>query len=171
MADGGAGDAAARGEQATIAFESRAVRSLVELHERELPAFVATWRRFVQSGKPMPEALGDPAFASSDHLVAHVLGAARSYLLWVWEVLERPIEGLPLTRDPTIIVPRLDAFMAETLEGWRRHLAPLEDSQLAPKQYLSRWGEPHTIEQLLEHAVVHPMRHRIQLERIMDSDH
>jgi hypothetical protein len=27
--------------------------------------------------------------------------------------------------------------------------------------------ELHEIEQMLEHAVVHPMRHRIQLERLM----
>jgi len=150
-----------------MAFRSRAVRSLVELHERELPAFLATWRAFVQSGRAMPEAHGDPDYESPDRLVSHVQGSARSYLLWVWEVLERPIEGLPLIRDHTIIVPRLDAFMAETLEGWRTHLAPLENEHLAPRQYLSRWGEPHTIEQMLEHAVVHPMRHRIQLERIL----
>jgi len=150
-----------------MAFRSRAVRSLVELHERELPAFLATWRRFVESGKPMPEAHGDSDYESPDRLVAHVQGSARSYLLWVWEVLERPIEGLPLIRDHTLIVPRLDAFMAETLEGWRTHLAPLENGQLSPRQHLSRWGEPHTIEQMLEHAVVHPMRHRIQLERIL----
>lgn len=149
------------------AFRSRAVRSLTELHEHELTAFATTWQRFAASGKPLPDARGDANFESPEKLVSHVHAAARSYLLWIWEKLERPIEGLPLVRDPAIIVPRLDAFMAETLDSWRRHLAPLEDEQLSPKQYLSRWGEPHTIEQMLEHAVVHPMRHRIQLERIL----
>lgn len=148
-------------------FKSRAVYSLMELQERELLAFMPVWQRFVASGLPMPEAHGDASYASADHLMAHVQGAARSYLLWIWEMLERPIEGLPLTRDPAVIMPRLDAFMAETLDGWRVHLAALEDAQLGPKQYLSRWGEPHTTEQMLEHAVVHPMRHRIQLERLM----
>ena len=148
-------------------FRSRGVRSLVELHERELQEFVSIWRRFVASGKPMPEARGDPHYAGREQLVAHVQAAARSYLLWIWEVLEQPIENLPLIRDADVIVPRLDEFMAETLDGWRRHLAPLEDDQLSPRQYLSRWGEPHTIEQMLEHAVVHPMRHRIQLGRIL----
>ena len=148
-------------------FKSRAVQSLVELHDKELRAFVATWRRLVASGKPMPEARGDASYQSAEHLVAHVQGAARSYLLWIRLQLEKPIEDLPLTRDPAVIVPRLDAFLEETLDGWRRHLAPLEDEELAPRQYISRWGEPHTIEQMLEHAVVHPMRHRIQLERIL----
>ena len=148
-------------------FRSRAVRSLVELHQGELTDFVATWRRFVAAGKPMPEARGDANFESRERLVAHVQGAARGYLHWIWEKLERPIQDPPLIRDATVIVPRLDEFLAETLAGWRRHLAPLEDDQLSPHQYLSRWGEPHTIEQMLEHAVVHPMRHRIQLERIL----
>ena len=151
------------------AFRSRAVRSLVELHEKELQGFVAIWKRFVASGKPLPEARGDADYESPERLVAHVQGSARGYLLWVWEMLEHPVEGLPLIRDASVIVPRLEAFMNETLDGWRRHLASLEDHQLAPKQYLSRWGEPHTIEQMLEHAVVHPMRHRIQLERILSA--
>jgi hypothetical protein len=150
-------------------FRSRGVRSLVELHERELKEFIATWRRFVASGKPMPEALGDSDYESAERLVTHVQGSARGYLLWICETLGRPIEGLPRVVDPDIVVPRLDAFVAETLEAWRTHLAPVENEQVAGQQYLSRWGEPHTIEQMLEHAVVHPMRHRIQLERILSA--
>ena len=150
-------------------FASRAVRSLVDLHSVELRSFMAAWKRFVASGKPMPEARGDADYESPERLVAHVQGAARSYLLWIWEVLEKPIEGLPRIRDAALIVPRLEEFQAETLAGWEKHLAPLTDEQLAPMQYLSRWGEPHNIEQMLEHAVVHPMRHRRQLEKILES--
>ena len=148
-------------------FRSRAVRSLVELHEMELRSFLATWKRFVASGKPMPEAHGDADYENPERLVAHAQGAARSYMMWIREVLEQPVTDLELIRDPAVIVPKLDAYMEETLAGWRRHLAPLEDAQLAPTQYKSRWGELFTIDQMLEHAVVHPMRHRIQLERIL----
>jgi hypothetical protein len=151
-------------------FRSRAVLSLAELHEKELRAFVPTWRRFVASGTPLPDGRGDPAYEDPDRLMAHVQACARSYLLWIWEVLERPIEGLPLVRDAGVIMPRLDEFMDETLDAWRAHLRPLQDDQLSPKQYLSRWDELQTIEQLLEHAVVHPMRHRIQLERLMAGE-
>ena len=150
-------------------FRSRAVRSLTELHALELRGFLATWKRFKASGKPMPEARGDADYETPERLVAHVQGSARSYLLWMWEVLDQPIADLELIRDPAVIVPRLDAFMEETLDGWQRHLARLEDEQLGPTQYVSRWGEPFTIDQMLEHAVIHPMRHRIQLERILAS--
>jgi hypothetical protein len=54
------------------------------------------------------------------------------------------------------------------LAAWRRHLALLEDREMSVTRK-SRWGEDYTIEQMLEHAVVHPMRHRIQLERLMSA--
>jgi hypothetical protein len=50
---------------------------------------------------------------------------------------------------------------------WRRYLAAVEDREPSPEAHLSRRVEPYTVEQMLEHAVVHPMRHRIQLERLM----
>jgi hypothetical protein len=153
----------------TTEYKSRAVRSMVALHAHELRAFVAAWKRFVASGLPMPEALGDPDYESPERLVAHVQGSARSYLLWIFEVLGRPIEGLDLIRDPALIVPRLDDFMEETLAGWERHLAGLEDDELGPEMHTSRWGDPYMIDQMLEHAIIHPMRHRIQLERLLEG--
>jgi hypothetical protein len=148
-------------------FRSRAVRSMVELHEAELRNFLATWKRFKASGRPMPEANGDPDYASPELLVAHVQGAARSYMLWIREVLGIPVASPERIRDAELIVPRLDEFMEETLAAWREHLAPLEDAQLGPAKYTSRWGQEFDVDQMLEHAVVHPMRHRIQLERIL----
>jgi len=150
-------------------FRSRAVASLVELHSVELRSFLETWKRFRASGKPMPEARGDADYESPERLVSHVQAAARSYMLWIWEMLEQPIEGLPRIRDAAVIMPELEKFQADTLAGWEKYGALLADGQLAPKQYVSRWGEPHTIEQMLEHAVVHPMRHRRQLQRILES--
>jgi hypothetical protein len=128
-----------------------------------------TWKRFKASGKAMPHAPDDPSYESAETLVAHVQGAARSYMLWVWEMLEKPIEGLPRVREHHLIVPQLEKFQEDTLTGWEKHGALLVDEQMGPKQYLSRWGEPHSIEQMLEHAVVHPMRHRRQLERILEE--
>jgi len=150
-------------------FRSRAVASLVELHSVELRSFLETWKRFRASGKPMPEARGDADYESPERLVSHVQAAARSYMLWIWEMLEQPIEGLPRIRDAAVIMPELEKFQDDTLAGWEKYGALLTDEQLAPKQYVSRWGEPHTIEQMLEHAVVHPMRHRRQLQRILES--
>ena len=148
-------------------FKSRAVRSLVELHEGEMRKFFETWDRFVASGAPMPEARGDADYQSRDHLIGHVCRAARNYLTWIGDQLGRPVKDVDLETDSLKIAPRAKEFMAGVLDGWRRHLPAVVDEELEPATYKSRWGVQMSIEAMLEHAVVHPMRHRIQLERIL----
>jgi uncharacterized damage-inducible protein DinB len=146
-------------------FKSNAVRSLVELHEIELRRFYDTWERFCASGTALP-ATDDPSYASPQHLGGHAFRAARNYLTWIGEGVGRPVTDVDTETDPVKIAARGRAFMDEVLAAWRRHLAVLEDREMTV-QRKSRWGEDYTIEQMLEHAVVHPMRHRIQLERLM----
>jgi len=146
-------------------FKSNAVRSCVELHEIEVRRFHDTWLAFRASGTPLP-ATDDPSYQSNEHLAGHVLRSSRNYLTWIGDCVKRPVTDLDSETDPVAIAGRSAAFMEEVLAGWRRHLALLEDRELAPVTYKSRWGEDYNIEQMLEHAVVHPMRHRIQLERL-----
>lgn len=147
-------------------FKSNAVRSCVELHEIELQRFFDTWQAFRASGLALPQA-DDPSYASADHLGGHVLRAARNYLTWIGECVKRPVLDVDPDDDRVSLARKGRRFIDEVLAGWRRHLAALEDAELAPATYKSRWGDDYTIEQMLEHAVVHPMRHRIQLERLM----
>jgi hypothetical protein len=153
-------------------FKSGAVRSCVELHEFELRRFHDAWRAFRVSGIALPETQ-DPNYASPDHLGGHVLRAARNYLTWIGECVGRPVTDVDLDNDTVSVAAKAERFLEDVLAAWRRHLPALEDADLETQGYRSRWGEPYTIEQMLEHAVVHPMRHRRQLERLMqtpDSD-
>ena len=147
-------------------FKSNAVRSCVELHEVELERFYDTWQQFRASGTALPQTT-DPSYASPDHVGGHVLRSARNYLVWIGECVKRPVTDVDTDNDLQSVARKGRGFTREVLAAWRRHLAELEDSELAPATYLSRWGEPYSIEQMLEHAVVHPMRHRVQLERLM----
>jgi hypothetical protein len=147
-------------------FKSNAVRSCVELHEIEINRFYEAWEAFRASGTSLPKT-ADPSYESPDHLGGHVFRATRSYLTWIGECVKRPVTDLDSATDLVNIARRGRVFVDEVLAAWRRHLAVLEDAELAPTSYKSRWGEDYNIEQMLEHAVVHPMRHRIQLERLM----
>ena len=149
-----------------MVFKSNAVRSCVELHEIELNRFYRAWEAFCASGTRLPET-SDPSYESPEHLGGHVFRAARNYLTWIGECVKRPVEDLDQDTDFVRIARKGRAFVDEVLAAWRRHLSSLEDVELAPATYKSRWGEDYNIEQMLEHAVVHPMRHRIQLERLM----
>jgi len=147
-------------------FKSNAVRSCVELHEVEIERFFEVWQAFRASGILLP-ATSDPNYASADHLGGHVLRAARNYLTWIGDCVERPVADVDLDNEQVSVAAKGRAFLDEVLAAWRRHLALLEDRELSPATFKSRWGEDYNVEQMLEHAVVHPMRHRLQLERLM----
>ncbi len=148
-------------------FRSRAVRSLVELHEIELRSFLQVWKRFVESGAAMPEAHGDRSYASRESLGGHVLRAARGYLTRIGEWVGRPVTDLDATEDPLALAARAGEFAEEVLAEYRRHLASVTPEEVDPQVHRTSWGDLMSIDMLLEHAVVHPMRHRIQLERIL----
>ena len=148
-------------------FESRAIRSLLELHEAELRAFLATWRRYARAGLPMPEAHGDEDYESIDRLGTHVLRAARNFLVRITEWLGRPAADLDMSEDVADLAARADAFTESLIEAYRRHLASATDEEFEPQVHKTRLGRLMSVEMLLEHAVVHPMRHRVQLERIL----
>jgi uncharacterized damage-inducible protein DinB len=150
-------------------FRSRAVRSLVELHEREMRSFLETWRRFVAANLPMPDAQGDKSYEDRERLAGHVLMAARGYLTRIGEWVGRPVSDVDASQDPYEIVKRAPEFADGVLGAYRRHLAEITDQEMEQQVHRTRWGELMSVEMLLEHAVVHPMRHRIQLERILES--
>ncbi len=118
----------------------------------------------------MPEAHGDESYASRDALVTHVVSAARGYLTWIGECVARPVTDVSAERDPAKIAPRARPFAEAVLAAWRRHLSSLADAELGPTLFRTRWGEFFSVETMLEHALAHPMRHRIQLERLVASD-
>jgi len=151
-----------------VEFSSRAVRSLVELHEQELRSFLAVWRRFVAADAAMPDAHGDASYESREHLGGHVLMAARGYLTRIGEWVGRPVTDVDASRDPKDVAARAQAFADEVYAAYRRHLGSMTTEELEPQTHKTRWGELMSVEMLLEHAVVHPMRHRIQLERILE---
>jgi len=150
-------------------FKSRAVRSLVALHEREMRSFLQVWKRFVAANAPMPEAHGDENYKSREHLGGHVLRWARNYLTRIGEWVGRPVTDLDATESTPEIAARAEKFLDEVLAAYDRHLAAITPEELKAQKHRTSWGELMSVEMLLEHAVVHPMRHRIQLERILEG--
>ena len=150
-------------------FQSRAVRSLVELHEREMHSFLQVWKRFVASGLPLPEAHGDEDYEDRERLFGHVLMAARGYLTRIGEWVGRPVTDVDASQDRHEVARRGTEFADEVLAAYRRHLASVTTEEFEPQLHRTRGGHVMSVENLLEHAVVHPMRHRIQIERILEG--
>src|ERR1044071_9112097 len=100
-------------------------------------------------------------------IMSHVVNAGHGFA-----ALLRKSFSIPWTRPPWALLSRgeylerLDAvlaYSAETLEG--RWQMPYEE--ISGTFIKTGWGPTYDVEQLLEHAIVHVLRHRRQIEKFM----
>jgi len=148
-------------------YRSRAVRALVIMHEQQMRRFLATWNaaRAIPVRLPVTE---DPSYVSLETLRHHVLRAARGYLVWICEQLRLPDPGIrPVPAD--LSHAEAAGYLDHVLEGWGASLLNVADEQLDHPEYVSRWETLYSIDAMLEHAVMHPIRHSFQLEELMKA--
>ena len=69
--------------------------------------------------------------------------------------------------DINTIGAEADRYLEHVLERWRLPLVSVPDEKLspAPETYFS--GMPYWIDAMLEHAVMHPIRHEFQLKELI----
>jgi len=111
-------------------------------------------------------------------IITHVVRAGYGYADYIRESFSmpsaRPKESLPGQGVPGQGVPithreaagKIDGFLAytaQTLEGkWE-----MTDEEIQGVAMKVRWGPNYDLEQLMEHAIVHILRHRRQVERFL----
>lgn len=149
-----------------LTYRSRAVRALVLLHEEHLRRFVAAWRRALAASVRLP-VTDDPAYVSLEALGQHVLRSAGGYMVWMCEMLELPNPEIQPAPDVAAIVGEADEYLEHVLERWRAPLRDVSNEQLETPEYPSRWDTRYCIDAMLEHAVMHPIRHAFQLEELI----
>ena len=101
-------------------------------------------------------------------IMTHVVRAGYGYADYI-----RTAFSIPSTRPESVpvahreAVEKIDAFLAytaQTLEGkWE-----MTDEEIQAVAMKARWGPNYDLEQLLEHAIVHILRHRRQVERFLE---
>ena len=151
-----------------LTYRSRAVRALVLLHEEHLRRFIHTWRRALAASVSLAPS-DDPAYASLGALGQHVLGAAGGYMVWMCEVLKLPDPGIRPAPDAAAIVRDAEEYMEHVLERWRAPLCDVSSELLETPEYPSRWQTRYCIDAMLEHAVMHPIRHAFQLDELIKA--
>ena len=147
-------------------YEYGGARALVALHAEHLRKFMETWRRADNQGLGLP-ASANPNYASREGLLAHVLGCAARYLTWICEKLELPEPNLEECPDPGGFAARADEYLEDVLAAWERPLRGVTEESADSRVYESWWGVPYCIDAMLEHAVMHPIRHTYQLEELL----
>jgi len=103
-------------------------------------------------------------------IVSHVINSGYGYANYIrdWYSIPKssPERRLISQKDFTIELDKMLAYTAETLEGkW-----DYTDEDVMKVKIISRYGPTYDIEQMLEHAIVHILRHRRQIEKFIASD-
>ena len=125
------------------------------------------WREAVRRGVRLP-ATDDPDGGSLHALLHHIFRASRGYMTWLCETLGLPDPGIEKAPPPDVVEREADRHLEHLLERWRAPLAGLAEERFQPI-FKARWGADISGESMLEHAVVHPMRHRFQLQELMEA--
>ncbi len=144
------------------AYAYGGARALVELHDEHLRHFVHTWTHAVAAGTQLPGS-ADPDVTSLTAMLRHVLGAARGYMVWICKNLELPAPSIDPVPDD--VEDRLGAYVDHLLAGWDGPLHGLDEKTADRATFDSSWGVTYCIDAMLEHAVMHPIRHTLQLTR------
>ena len=102
-------------------------------------------------------------------ILTHVVRAGFGYANYIRDSFSiattRSITGLFSRREAVVGLDEMLDYTAQTLEGkWE-----MTDEEIEAVAIQSRWGVKYNLEQLLEHAIVHILRHRRQIERLLQE--
>lgn len=102
-------------------------------------------------------------------IVSHVTNSGYGYANYIrdwYSIPKNSRERKLLSKNEFLL--RFDSMLAytsETLEGkWE-----YSDDEIQKVKMIVRWGPQYDLEQLLEHAVVHILRHRRQIEKFISQ--
>ncbi|MCP5047568.1 MAG: hypothetical protein GY940_10375 [bacterium] len=149
-------------------FKYRGARALTIMHQEEMRRFVETWKEAKEAAVILPETK-DPDYESLETLLIHVLRASRGYMTWMCEQLELPDPAIKPAPGVEEVETVVDEYLDHLLEQWKKPLTGVEAERFDLPTYKSRWNVHYCIDAMLEHAVMHPKRHRFQLEELMNQ--
>ena len=139
---------------------------LVILHDEQIRRFLEIWRIAKSSGTKLPR-IEAPDYVSFEALLRHVFRWARTYLRWICEQLGLPDPDIKSVQETDVIESEADIYLEVLLNAWKSPLCDVEKERFFKSEYLSPWGVIYSIEAMLEHAVMHPFRHRHQIEKLL----
>ena len=123
------------------------------------------WRQAQQAGVVLPEG-GGYAYRSLETLLLHVLSAARAYLVWLCRNLQLGDPGVPRPPDLDEVASRADEYVQHLIVRYAIPLRDVPGDRFTDETF--RFSRAQTsAEGLLEHAVMHPIRHSLQLRNLI----
>lgn len=150
-------------------YRKGAVGAMMDEYERAALEFQALIRKITEDDftRTADEATEDESCRSIQTVTSHVIGAGYGYANYIRQQFSMAFE--PVQRrlvshaEASGGIDEMLAYTIETLDGkWE-----MTDDEINRIKIDSRWGVAYDLEQLLEHAIVHVLRHRRQVEKFL----
>ena len=150
------------------AYKYNGARSMVLLHEKHLKSLLQSWREAKDKKINLPKT-DDSDYQSLDTLLRHILRASRGYMIWICDKLNLPDPEIEKVPEAENINREAESYLTHLLDKWRLPLAEVEEDRFHKPTYISRWGVDYCIDAMLEHVVMHPIRHEFQLRNLISN--
>lgn len=150
-------------------FRTGAVGAMMDEYERAALEFQSlVWETGEDEFMRIADSeTGDESCRSIQTIMTHVVGAGYGYANYIRKNFSMSSE--PASREPISHgeasgkIDKMLAYTIETLDGkWE-----MSDDEIDKIVIHSGWGVTYNLEQLLEHAIVHVLRHRRQVEKFL----
>lgn len=147
-------------------YKYNGARSLIILHEKYIYEFLKIWMEAKTLNIALPKT-EDEDYQSLETLLRHVLRSSGGYIKWICNKLDLPDPRIDETPDLIEIDEKAGEYIEHLLEKWRMPLANVNEKEFYSPAYKSNWGSNYCIDAMLEHAVMHPLRHSFQLQNLI----
>jgi uncharacterized damage-inducible protein DinB len=151
---------------------SGSLRSVLDEYARAIREFEQVLLALPKERYDARTVLSDENFTAVRDILKHTIGAAHVYVDYLTDALDGTDRGyqkreFPYSNSSEALSSLWEAFdrMVDVLG----RIKDWTDEKQEEIKFVTRWKQPFDIEQMLEHAIVHILRHRRQLERWRDA--
>ena len=149
-------------------YRYNGARSLIILHEKYINEFFETWKEAKRLNIILPKT-EDTDYKSLETLLKHVLRSSGGYITWICEKLSLSNPNINETPKIEEIEEKAEEYIIYLLGKWKTPLANVKENDFHTPAYKSNWGSHYCLDAMLEHAVMHPIRHTFQLQTLISS--
>lgn len=148
-------------------YKYRGARAMVLMHEQNMKTFYSTWLEAKEKNIILPKT-DDPDYASLESLLIHILRSSGGYISWICKNLKLNMLEIKTVPDQKNILAEAENYINHLCEIWNTPLIEVPFKEFK-KVFVSNWGWEYSIDSMMEHAVMHPLRHEFQLKEILNG--
>ncbi len=152
-------------------FRKGAIGALMDEYERVSIELKTLVEQISESEFEMPidPDTKDDDCRSVQTIISHIINSGYGYANYIrdWYSISKnsPSRNLYSKIEFNKEIDKMMSYTSETFEGkWE-----ISDEEIMNVKIKSRWGPQYDTEQLMEHAIVHILRHRRQIEKFISA--